>query len=258
MTAGCDNQPSTTATASSTAIGCGLVTLDQGNDILTYDVTRTAFGTGETMAHIHAFSPPGVNSGVQVNLASLGATRKIGSWTHGASNESNVLAGLSYFNMHTGAFAGGEIRGQIDFAQPLASVVPYGAGCIGPGGALSLTANLPWTGHTFSATATGLGPASLGLSVISFNQLFPGAPMALLPIPAGGAGCDLLVATLDLTEILIPAGGVATYNLPLPDLVVDPTLAGLVFYLQVVELDFPAGWVGTYGTNALTCTVGAM
>jgi hypothetical protein len=49
-------------------------------------------------------------------------------------------------------------------------------------------------------------------------------------------------------------GSVQAFQLPIAN---NPALAGMVFYLQVAELDFSAGWVGTYTTNALRCTIGS-
>jgi hypothetical protein len=139
------------------------------------------------------------------------------------------------------------------------AIAPYGVGCTGPGGTLALVPdNLPWTGTTFSATATGLGPLSFGFAMVSLGQLFPGVPLVALPLPGPGVGCELYVASLDITAGLIPVAGAATYALALSSAAVDPTLPGLTFYLQVAELDFSAGWVGTYATNGLTCTIGGL
>lgn len=45
--------------------------------------------------------------------------------------------------------------------------------------------------------------------------------------------------------------------LPLAPVQIDPTLPGVTFYLQIAEIEFSAGWVGTCPTNGLTCTAGA-
>ena len=43
-------------------------------------------------------------------------SRKLGNWAYGAvqADENMIRGGLSYFNIHTTNFPGGEIRGQID------------------------------------------------------------------------------------------------------------------------------------------------
>ena len=55
---------------------------------------------------------------------------------------------------------------------------------------------------------------------------------------------------------MIPVGGNGTFNLPIPSGQGNPTLLGLTFYMQVAEFDFSAGWIGTFTTNALACTIG--
>ena len=91
-----------------------------GNMFVAFDTTAHQLGyyvrsggllAADTAAHIHGFSPPGVNSGVLHNLG-VGDPKK-GSWTYGAANEANVMNGLTYINIHSAAFPGGEIRGQI-------------------------------------------------------------------------------------------------------------------------------------------------
>lgn len=144
-------------------------------------------------------------------------------------------------------------------ATPVASTAPYGATCSGPGGPLALTAdNAPWTERTFQATATGFGPLSLGFAIVSLGQVLPGLPLPLVPVPGPGVGCELGVASLDITAGLIPIAGTAQFFLSLPSAQVDPTLPGLDFYLQIAELDFSAGWVGTYTTNSLACEIGSL
>jgi len=153
----------------------------------------------------------------------------------------------------------------------VATVSSYGTGCTGPGGTLSLTPdNLPWTRNQsqnpgsslFSTTTLGLGPLSFGFAMVSLGQVAPGAfpinPNLIGILPGPGVGCDLLVASLDITAGLIPVAGAAAFSLDFGDLALDPTLQDLPFYLQVAELDFSAGWVGTYTTNGLAGKIGVL
>ncbi len=101
----------------STAAGVGLVSYDPQTDALSYDVRVAGLSAAETAAHIHGFAARGANAGVQVGIP-LGA-RKFGVWNFGAANQNAVLGGFSYFNIHSAAFPGGEIRGQIDGFESL-------------------------------------------------------------------------------------------------------------------------------------------
>lgn len=148
-------------------------------------------------------------------------------------------------------------------ATPIAKADTYGAGCAGPGGLVTLTPNnLPWTTRTFEVRADNMGPLSFGLVILSFGQTLPGVfPLVGLTgiVPGPGIGCDLLIASLDITAFTNPFGSsTQIYQLPLLDISVDPSGPGLDFFMQVLELDFSAGWIGTYGTNALHCEIGAI
>lgn len=143
-----------------------------------------------------------------------------------------------------------------------ATATTYGVGCAGPGGALQLQADaLPWMSTTFAATGTGFGAGSLGFAMMSLGQLLPGAfplhPGLVGIVPGPGVGCDLLVASLGVSSALLPAAGTVHWSLPIGSLPANPTLPGRTFYLQVAELDLSAGWIGTYTTNGLACTIGS-
>ncbi|MCU0862849.1 MAG: WD40 repeat domain-containing protein [Planctomycetes bacterium] len=135
------------------------------------------------------------------------------------------------------------------------SVQTYGVGCTGPGGALSLTADtLPWASSPFRLGAAGVGASSLALLMVSIGQAVPGLPLFQAPVPGPGAGCTLGVASLDLLQISAQLSGSArTFQLPMA---IQPTAPGVKLYMQVAELDFSSGWVGTWTTNALACTIG--
>lgn len=93
------------------AAGNGFTAFDPGTDTLGYYFIFANLTSAETAAHIHDFAPPGENAGVLHDLGT-GSPKK-GQWNYGADDADNVLAGLTYINVHSENFPAGEIRGQI-------------------------------------------------------------------------------------------------------------------------------------------------
>ena len=99
----------------SPATGLGFVAVEPAAGTVTYREVYQNLSSGESAAHIHGFSAPGVNSGVQ-HVQALG-TLKCGVWAGlTPAMIGQVLAGNAYFNIHSIFFGGGEIRGQINLA----------------------------------------------------------------------------------------------------------------------------------------------
>jgi len=95
----------------SPATGLGQYIIDTTTKTLFYHISYSGLTGVENAAHIHGYAPPGVPAGV---VHALPATNpKIGAWNYPAANEGQILAGLTYANIHTSTFGGGEIRGQI-------------------------------------------------------------------------------------------------------------------------------------------------
>ncbi len=136
-----------------------------------------------------------------------------------------------------------------------ASAATFAAGCAGSGGANTLSAlTLPWADGTLRALGTGLPANALVLVVTSVTPVAPGVPLSLL-FAEGGAGCNLAVAP-DILGIVIPAAGAAPYELSLPD---TPPIVGVVFYQQMVPIEFDPGtgaWVAVTATNSLQFVAG--
>jgi len=96
----------------SMAMGSGTFTMDTTTDTLAYTIMITVPPpTAEIAAHIHGYAGPGVPAGI-VHPLPLG-TPKVGVWGYPPLDEGMIIAGLTYVNIHTMAFGGGEIRGQI-------------------------------------------------------------------------------------------------------------------------------------------------
>ncbi len=109
----------------SPAVGIGVFAVDTVADTVSYRITYTGLTAPESGAHIHGFAGPGVNAGVLQPLP-LG-TLKCGVWNYAAAQEAGILAGNTYVNIHSTAFPGGEVRGQI------AESPVHGTFCFGDG-----------------------------------------------------------------------------------------------------------------------------
>ena len=130
----------------STAFGAGIMAVDEGTGAVAGFVVTSGL-TGVNNAHVHGPAARGANATPVVpmtfgpNLAIIpdGATALT------AAQIASFLAGTQYFNVHTTAFAAGEIRGQIDKAvdavrladmdgaqeTPAVTTTAYGAGLVG-------------------------------------------------------------------------------------------------------------------------------
>ena len=106
----------------SPATGTANVTYDKSTRKLTYIITYENLTGNPTMGHIHGSAPRGSNAPVLFPFHSLPAATSgaiTGTETLTAQQEEDLLNGLFYFNIHTAAHPGGEIRGQIEFySQP--------------------------------------------------------------------------------------------------------------------------------------------
>ncbi len=100
-----------TCGAGGTGTGSGSITLDDVTNLLSWTVTWSGLSSSVTAAHFHGPALPSQNAGVTVGIGV--PSPRIGSTTISASEEADLLAGLWYLNVHTSAFPGGEIRGQV-------------------------------------------------------------------------------------------------------------------------------------------------
>ena len=107
----------------STATGAGTAIVDTTANTLTYHLTFSGLTGSETGAHIHGFAAPGANATVLTPLPA--GSPKDGVWNYSQAQEAQILAGLTYFNVHSGGFPGGEIRGQIVPLTPVPATSPW-------------------------------------------------------------------------------------------------------------------------------------
>lgn len=94
------------------ATGIGCFFYDTSTNMLSFDISYSGLIGTETAAHFHGPANPGVNAGVTFALP--GGQPKNGSvGPLSAQQESDLLNGLWYVNIHTNLYPGGEIRGQV-------------------------------------------------------------------------------------------------------------------------------------------------
>jgi hypothetical protein len=106
--------------------GLGFTAIDVAAGTVTYREVYQNLTSAEVLAHIHGFSGPGVASGI-LHSQPLG-TPKCGVWGGlTAAQVGQVLAGNTYYNVHTAINGGGELRGQINLSPDQATFC-YGDG----------------------------------------------------------------------------------------------------------------------------------
>jgi CHRD domain len=98
----------------SSGTGMLTATLDTTTNELTYHVTFDGLTGPASAAHFHGPAAPGANAGPQVAVKTTPIVSPIdGTATLTADQAKDLLAGKWYFNIHTAANPGGEIRGQV-------------------------------------------------------------------------------------------------------------------------------------------------
>ena len=97
------------------ATGFAALTYDDVTNLLAWDIAWTPLESGEIAMHFHGPAPPGQNTGIQLDIGAISglSSPSIGSATITDEQEADLLAGLWYINIHSNAFQGGEIRGQV-------------------------------------------------------------------------------------------------------------------------------------------------
>ncbi|GAB3287371.1 CHRD domain-containing protein [Hymenobacter tenuis] len=98
--------PATPSSATGTFSG----SFDKVTRVLTYTVSYQ--GLAPSAGHIHQ-GAPGINGGVLVPFSSVATSPITGTATLTEDNATKLLAGETYVNLHTPAYPGGEIRGNI-------------------------------------------------------------------------------------------------------------------------------------------------
>ncbi len=100
--------------ANSTAgTGRVMVMLDTDTHTITYTITYSGLTGPVTAAHFHGPAAAGSNAGPVVPVSGPYDAPIKGTATLTPAQESDLKAGMWYFNLHTAAHPGGEVRGQL-------------------------------------------------------------------------------------------------------------------------------------------------
>jgi len=88
-------------------------TYDDVTNLLSYNISWANLSGTVTNMHFH-FPPPGSSGGVSLGIPGPWASPEIGTnIALDGAQETDLLAGNWYVNIHTAQFGGGEIRGQV-------------------------------------------------------------------------------------------------------------------------------------------------
>ena len=110
--------------------GSATMTLDTGTNLFSWNISWSGLTGPATVMHFHGPALTNQNAGVQVDFGAISGTASpsIGNTVIGAGQAADLLAELWYINIHTSAFPGGEIRGQVLPAPEPASALLLVAG----------------------------------------------------------------------------------------------------------------------------------
>jgi hypothetical protein len=92
-------------------------TYDTTNKKLAWKGTVSGLSSNATAAHFHGPAEPGKNAGVLVPAPGVTTGPFEGSATLTDDQAKTLMAGQTYFNVHTAANPNGEVRGQVMKAQ---------------------------------------------------------------------------------------------------------------------------------------------
>jgi hypothetical protein len=218
----------------SLATGTAFFVMDQLANTLTYEIQFHGLTSAETAAHIHGFAPPGVNAGIQLNLGT--GNPKSGTWNYAAGDEASIIAGLTYVNIHTANFPGGEIRGQIllDTSSVFMAAVIDSAQEVPPNAS-------PATGRAFFKVDTAANKMDYRIEFSNLTSAETAAHIHGYSTPGVNSGVVLNLGTGNPK--------VGTWNYPAGD--EASILAGLA-YVNIHTANFPGGEIR--GQMKVLCT----
>jgi hypothetical protein len=182
----------------STATGSATVLINTMVNLLHYDLAYSGLTGTETAAHLHGFAASGTNAGVLFTLPT--GNPKVGDLSYSDDQEANLLNGLAYFNIHSSAFPGGELRGQLAGAMDAPCVLSTATPTTTPTETATVTPTA-----TFAETATGTPTATLSATATGVPTL-PPSPTAtttptLSPTPTATPSATATTVTSTATPV---------------------------------------------------------
>jgi Cu/Zn superoxide dismutase len=185
--------------------GTGTVVLNTAETQIVVNLKFSGLTSNASMAHIHGNASPGSNAGVLFDFSAVTPPFTSGmipeqTFAITAAQVTQLKAGRFYFNVHTGNFGGGEIRGQILTAPPerysatltgAQEVPPVASGGTGTGSVLlsapedQILVDMSFSGLSSNAGAAHIhGPAAPGATagvLFDFSGVTPAATSGSIP-----------------------------------------------------------------------------
>jgi len=152
--------------------------MDTASNTISYHVQSQGTNGSIIAQHFHGMAPPGQNANILHNIGT--GNPASGMWFYLEAQEADIIAGLTYVNVHTTTNSGGEIRGQnLLTARVYCSGDGTGTACPcnNAGGAGEGCKNSSGSGGVLAP----FGSASVGLDDMRFDasSLLPGQPALL-------------------------------------------------------------------------------
>lgn len=238
------NGAAETPPVASTAQGAAQLIVNP-NGTVTVTGAYTGIASGAVAAHVH-LGAVGVAGGVVFPISFAGGVLS-GTFTPSATDLTNLRAGNWYVNIHSSAFPGGEIRGQL---TPATLPATYGEGC------QSTSGFIPHVGTTnFASMGSPMSFDLYGVPAGSFSIMFVGdnrdpGPVELPAIGIAAPGCYALMSTI-LLQFTVGANALGCASLPVV-VPFDPNLRNIPLHVQFATLDLGANAANVAMSNATT------
>ena len=174
------------------------------NNIL-YSLNFSGLSAPTVAGHFHAPALPGVNAGVIYGYTGFPTGVLLGTYSNSHTitdlQETQLLGGLWYSNIHTSAFPGGEIRAQISLQ--LAATISCPANIVRANDAGLCSASV-----SFAATTTGVPAPSIVYSVnnipITSPYVFPVGTTTVKAVATNSTGTASCTFTVRVNDAEAP------------------------------------------------------